>query len=457
MTRTFQFRWAGLIALALAILGCSSEPAPPPNVLLLFVDDLGWPHVSYQGERYDTPNVDRLASEGMRFTRAYAASPTCSPSRSSVITGQHPARLRIVRHIPGGKDFGVDSLGRTEQPFHILPTDPAQFPSRNWLPLEVTSMAEALGPLGYRSAFVGKWHLGSEPYHPIHQGFDEQHGVSNFGHPRDYYPPYFIEGGNPYEDAAPDQYLTDRLADDSIAFLERQDGAAPFLMTVFFYNVHTPHQGRKDLVAKYEQRGLEGRQAHYGAMVEATDDAIGRILAALDKRALAKNTVVVFFSDQGGYFTNAPLRGGKTGGMALYEGGARVPLAVRWPGRVRPGSESSDLVLSTDLFPTFVEIAGGDPQSHEPLDGLSLMPLLAGAGELPREEVFLYRHYEDLYAAVIQQEWKLIASFAGDHQLYNLAEDPHEERDLAADYPDRVKTLSAKLEAWKKEVGVDPK
>lgn len=442
------------LALLLAFCLAQMAVAAQPNILLLFVDDLGWADVGYQGERYDTPNIDRLASQGMRFSRAYIATPTCSPSRSSVLTGQHPARLRIVRHIPGGKQYGFDTLGRTSQHWHLLATDPAQFPSRNWLPLEVTTMAEALKPLGYYSAFLGKWHLGSEPFHPIRQGFDEQHGVSNYGHPKGYYPPYFNAGGDPYSGGPDDAYLTDRVADDTIAFLNNYKRDEPFLATTFFYNVHGPHQGRRDLLAKYEKRGFTGRQTNYGAMVEATDDAIGRILETLDKRGLADDTVVVFFSDQGGYFTNAPLRGGKTGGMALYEGGARVPLAVRWPGKVKPGSESKTPVLSTDLFPTFVELAGGKPSDHSPLDGLSLLPLLEQTGTLDRDALFLYRHYEDLYAAVLAGDWKLIASWKGNHQLYNLADDPQEKTDLAGGKPAKVKELEIMLTRFRSHVGV---
>ena len=179
------------------VAGAASGAGEAPNILVLFVDDLGWTDVSYQGDRYDTPNIDRFASQAMTFSRAYIATPTCSPSRSSVLTGQHPARLRIVRHIPGGTQYGFDKFGRTNEHWHVLDTDPAQFPSRNWLPLEVTTIAEALKPLGYYSAFMGKWHLGSEPFHPIHQGFDEQRGVSNFGHPRHLLPAVLRRGREP--------------------------------------------------------------------------------------------------------------------------------------------------------------------------------------------------------------------------------------------------------------------
>ena len=341
----------------LGLLAAVGAPAAP-NFLILFVDDLGARDVGYQGGRYDTPNIDRLAQESLAFSRAYIPTPTCSPSRAALLTGQHPMRLGLARHIPTGKKYGFDELGRTGEDRHAWEGDPSGFASRNWLPLDATTIAEALGPMGYRTAFFGKWHLGYEPYHPVKQGFDEQFGVSNFGHPGSYYPPYW-PAGNPYPDAPAGKYLTDRLADDVVTYLERQKGGEkPFLAMVYFYNVHTPHIGRKDLVAKYRARGLEGRYAEYAAMVEATDDAIGRILAAAD----GTDTVTVFLGDQGSYFTNAPLRGGKTGGTALYEGGARVPLLFRWPGHVEAGNNATP-VVSSDVFPTLVELAGGDAKS----------------------------------------------------------------------------------------------
>ena len=418
--------------------------------MVLFVDDLGWMDVGYQGGQYDTPNIDRLASESMAFSRAYIPTPTCSPSRAALLTGQHSMRLGLARHIPTGTKFGFDELGRTDEERHQWEGDVTGFASRNWLPLEATTMAEALGPMGYRTAFFGKWHLGHEPYHPVKQGFDEQFGVSNFGHPGSYYPPYWPVG-NPYADAPDGMYLTDRLADDVTSWLREQKDRR-FLATVFFYNVHAPHIGRKDLVAKYEARGLEGRLAHYGAMVEATDDAIGRILAAADQ----ENTVTVLLGDQGGLLTNAPLRGGKPGGTALYEGGARVPMLVRWPGHVEAGSKNATPVLSADVFPTFVDLAGGDVAEFQPLDGLSLRPLLEGTGELPREALFLERHYEDQYAAVIAGDWKLVAYWSGKRELYNLAADPYEERDLADRFSEQADWLAAKLAAWRKGLDLAP-
>lgn len=434
---------------------CASVASPAPNFLVVFVDDLGWKHVGYQGGAYKTPRIDRLASESTIFSRAYIPTPTCSPSRAALLTGQHPARLGIVRHIPASPRFGFDALGRTDQEFHDWEGDPSRWPSRNWLPLDAVTIAEALGPLGYRSAFFGKWHLGSEDYHPVRQGFDEQHGVSNFGHPGSYYPPYW-RVGNPYPDEEPGKYLTDRLADDVVDYLAKTGEGRPFLATVFLYNVHAPHIGRKDLVSKYLTSGFSDDRAQLAAMVEATDSSVGRILDALGESGRAEDTVVIFLGDQGGLRYNEPLRGGKPGGTALYEGGARVPFLVRWPQNAPEGAKRSTPVVSTDIFPTIVDLAGGDLDEFAPLDGLSLKPLLAGEGRIEREALFLERHYEDQYAAVVAGDWKLVAYWSGTRELYNLANDPGENRDISSQHPERVRELSELLASWRADVGLRP-
>ncbi|MHC4505873.1 MAG: sulfatase-like hydrolase/transferase, partial [Planctomycetota bacterium] len=341
----------------------------PPNIVLLFVDDLGWGDVKYRRHSLGMPNIDRLATESMTFTDAYAASPTCSPSRASIVTGQHPARLRMVRHIPAG-----DRHGRNKDEFHTIRKDPAKFRSRNWLPLEETTIAGALKPLGYRTAFVGKWHLGHEPYHPIHHGFDVQYGVSNYGHPRSYHAPFFGDLSETYRDVPKGKYLTDQLTDDAVRCIEghaageagAKPGAVtrptkPLLLTLFYYAVHDPHQGRRDLVEKFrgQHPGRKPWQYEFAAMVAAVDESVGRVREALKKRRMESNTVIFFIGDQGGKLWNNPLKGTKRGGLALYEGGARVPFMVRWPGVVAPGSTSTDLVLTTDVFPTMLAMAGG--------------------------------------------------------------------------------------------------
>ena len=444
-----------LLRSGLAVALFTAVSTATPNFLVLLVDDLGWKHVGYQGGAYETPRIDRLASESVVFSRAYIPAPTCSPSQAALLTGRHPARLGLVRHIPIGRKFGFDAMGRTDQEFNQWEGDPSRWPSRNWLPLDAVTVAEAVGPLGYRSAFFGKWHLGSEDYHPIRQGFDEQYGVSNFGHPRSYYPPYW-PAGNPYPDEAPDTYLTDRLTDDAVGYLTRPGGAGPFLAAVFFYNVHSPLIGRKDLVRKYLARGFSDDRAQLAAMVEATDSSVGRILDALEESGHADDTVVIFLGDQGGLRYNEPLRGGKPGGTALYEGGARVPLLIRWPERVPGAVDQSTPVVSSDIFPTIADLAGGDLDMWAPLDGVSLKPLLASDGRIEREALFLERHYEDQYAAVVAGDWKLVAYWSGMRQLYNLADDPGEDRDVSSRHPDRVRELSESLADWRAVVGLRP-
>ncbi|MCF7849489.1 MAG: sulfatase [Kiritimatiellales bacterium] len=435
----------GMIAAASLDATAMQRPAKPqPNIVMLFADDLGQADISYRRSRFDIPNMDQLAADGMTFTDAYAASPTCSPSRSAVLTGQHPARLRIVRHVPN------NPTGE----FNLLAGDPAQMPSRNWLPLEETTYAEALKPLGYKTAFVGKWHLGPESKFPVHQGFDEQYGVTESGHPKSYYPPYFPKTETAYSDVPKTKYLTDQLTDDAVAYIRKQDGTQPFNLTVFYYSVHGPHVGRKDLVEKLKDRGMEKSELHHAAMVEAVDESIGRIRAALAEKGLAENTIVIFAGDQGGQFDNTPMRGGKPAGVALFEGGARIPFIVQWPGVVKPGSSSSIPVVTTDIFPTMVQLAGGDPSSHPKLDGNSLTPLLAANGNLPRDDVFMYRSYESQYAAIRSGDWKLIAYRGGRMELFNLKNDLSEKSDLSAVEPGQLKKLTAKLIAWEKRTGV---
>ncbi|MCY4189067.1 MAG: sulfatase-like hydrolase/transferase, partial [Bryobacterales bacterium] len=391
----------------------------------------------------------------MIFSRAYIPTPTCSPSRAALLTGQHPARIGLVRHIPAGPKFGFDSFGRTDREFNSWEGDPSRWPSRNWLPLDSVTIAEALGPLGYRTAFFGKWHLGSEDYHPVRQGFDEQFGVSNFGHPGSYYPPYW-RTGSPYPEEEPGKYLTDRLTDDVVDYLGNIGEDRPFLATVFFYSVHAPHIGRRGLIRKYIDRGFINDRAQLAAMVEAVDSSIGRILDALQESGRADDTVVILLGDQGGLRYNEPLRGGKPGGTALYEGGARVPMLLRWPERVPAAARQATPVISNDIFPTVVDLAGGDSDGFAPLDGVSLKPLLSGKGRIEREALFLERHYEGQYAAVVADNWKLVAYWSGARELYDLAEDLGEKRDISSDHPERVRALSELLAGWRAHIGLRP-
>lgn len=454
----FRVRHLLFLMLLLFLSACkSTKPAivqsksSKPNIILFFVDDLGWSDLGFRNPIFETPNIDALAQSGINFNQAYIASPTCSPSRATLLTGQHPARLKMVRHIPAGKNYGFDQFDRTENEFHLLEKDPAQFPSRNWLPLENTSYAEALAELGYYNLFVGKWHLGHEKFHPVKQGFHKQIGTSNFGHPKSYYPPYFKQDTIYPDDQG--TYLTNKLTNDAVNFIKEYDKNAPFMLTFSYYAVHTPHIGRKDWVKHYKEKGLEDRYANYAAMVSTTDESVGRVLKAIKDKGIEKETIIIFLSDQGGFFENNPLRGGKMN-ETLFEGGARVPFFVHWPGVTKPNSMNNSVVQSTDLFPTLVEIAGGNVSKYKDLDGISLLKTIKKNDHLKREPIFGYRAYEDLYVSVRDGDWKLLGYRSGKLELFNIAKDKEEKQEVSKNNPKKVKELVVKLIKWEKEMEV---
>ncbi|MEA2068306.1 MAG: sulfatase, partial [Verrucomicrobiota bacterium] len=378
-----------------------------PNIILFFVDDLGWADLGYRNPVFESPNIDRLAREGIDFEQAYTVSPTCSPSRAALLTGQYPTRFQVVRHVPSGhRKLGFDKFGRTDREFNYWPNNPVQIPSRNWLPLDSTTYAESLKNQGYYSMFVGKWHLGDEAYYPVKQGFDQETGVSNFGLPDSYYPPYLKNATIFAEEK--ERYLTDKLTDEAVKFIETYDREKPFMLTFWHYSVHAPHEGRKDLVSHFEAKGLTGEFAHYAAMVKAMDESVGRVREAIEKKGLAEDTIVVLLSDQGGYFDNAPFYGSKRCD-ALYEGGTRIPFIFYWPGNSKAGKNNS-IVQSIDLFPTLIEIAGGNVAGFKDLDGISLVSAIRENSMLERSEpIYVYHAYVDLYASVRLGDWKLIA------------------------------------------------
>lgn len=426
--------------------------AEKPNIVLLFVDDLGWYDLGYRNAKFESPHIDRLASESLDFQRAYIASPTCSPSRATLLTGKHPARLQMVRHIPNDTKHGFDEFGRTDEEFNFWEGDPANFPCRNWLPLEHTSYAEALKELGYYNQFFGKWHLGHEPFHPVKQGFDQQIGTTNAGHPKSYYPPFFKN--SEVFAAERERYLTDTLTDQSVQFIEQYDRPQPFMLSMWYYNVHRPPVGRTDLVKHFESKGYGDADAVYAAQVKAVDESVGRIREAIRQKGIDENTIVIFLSDQGSWYQNLPLRGSKRVDT-LCEGGARVPLMIHWPGVTKSNTKNNSLVQSTDLFPTLVEIAGGDPSKHTDLDGVSLVSMIRENRTLERgEPLFGYRAYQDLYASVRDGDWKLLAYRGGKVSLYNIANDEDEQIDLAQAQLATVKRLTAELIAWEKRMNV---
>ena len=434
----------------------------PPNVLMIMIDDLGWTDLRVQGnERLETPNIDQLAAEGMRFTDNYAAAPVCSPTRAAVITGQSPARLAITNHISPNQDrFQPEgaSLRAAEMYTHLK--------------LDYVTLAERLKDGGYATAFLGKWHISGsrseistvEPgRRPEFQGFDVNIGGVSFGGPPSYFDPY----ENPtIEDREEGEYLTYRLADETIRFMdEHQD--EPFFIALWPYTVHWPMEAPQELVDKYADRpgfedygdGIES-STRYAAMIEAMDDAIGRVLAKLDELNLAEETLVIFTSDNGAYggVTDlSPLRAAKG---HLYEGGIRVPLIIRWPGKVEAGTISSEPVISMDFFPTILEVAGLEVTPGVPLDGESLLPLLRQTGSLEREAI--YFHYPNyafhgenrLGGAIRKGDYKLINFYDDDSvELYDVVHDLSEEHDLAGEMPEVAAEMKADLAAWLESSG----
>jgi arylsulfatase A-like enzyme len=508
MTRLFL-----LLVLVAGVLSPMSGGAAErlPNVVLFLVDDFGWSDLGCYGSRfYETPHVDRLAEQSVRFTQAYAACHVCSPTRAAVMTGKYPARLHLTDWLPG----------RREYPFQKLQNAPIV----QQLPLGEVTLAEALKRHGYRTGHFGKWHLGEAPAGPQAQGFDVQVPRWNKGWPKvGYHAPFQLDG---LEDK-PGDYLTDRLTDEALKFID-ENRRRPFFLYLSHFAVHDPIQGRADLVAKYQAKqpaesngkpafilegnpddvdplsrerldALLGRKAYHGfkvlprrivkikqhqdnvqfaAMVESMDQSMGRVLEQLEKLGLTDDTVVLFTSDNGGmsaanfgrpdrlirpdqldaaYSTsNLPLRGGKGW---LYEGGIRVPLIIKWPGQGRAAAVCDVPAISTDLYPSILEMIGLPALPEQHADGVSLAPLVKGGDQLQREAIYWhFPHYsnhgmQSPGGGVRSGDWKLLEYFEnGTLQLFNLRNDPGEQHDLAKSEPDTAARLQALLHRWRDSV-----
>jgi arylsulfatase A-like enzyme len=450
------------MALPAGVFSCRSS-ASPPNFVFFLIDDMGWMDTGCYGSSfYETPHIDRLAREGMRFTDAYAACPVCSPTRASIFTGKYPARLGLTDYLVGRRK------GK------LLP---AEFIHQ--MPLEEVTLAEALQEAGYTSFFAGKWHLGKEPFYPGNQGFDINRGGGHHGHPyHGYYSPYQLDN---LEEGPEGEYLTDRLTEEAVEFLKKH-GQTPFLLFLSHYAVHTPLQAPDGMVTDYRQKAdklplsqgprfkpegeREARQVQdhpvYAAMVESVDRSVGRILDMLEELGQKENTVVLFFSDNGGLSTsegsptaNVPLRAGKGW---LYEGGIREPLIIKWPGVTRPGSVCVQPVISTDFYPTLLEMANQPLRPGQHMDGISFVPLLRE--EEPGQERALFWHYPHYSnqggkpgGAVRQGDYKLIEFYEDFHvELYDLNRDVGEHTDLASRMPGIRDRLRNRLHQWRKRV-----
>lgn len=412
-------------------IGLSSYAGQKPNIVLFFVDDLGWADLGYQDEKFHSPNIDKLKDEGLYLSRAYIPTPTCSPSRASLLTGKESVRIQMVRHISGPQ------TGE----YNMWETDPEQMPSRNFLPLEEITYAERLKDFGYYNMFLGKWHLGQdEKYWPRNQGFDEEYCTGNQYH-HSFKPYYETKDGQ-------GKYKTDLITEQAVSLIEGYNRDQPFMMSVWYYNVHRGFQGRKDWVEFHRERGLEGDMLEYAAMVSVVDESVGKIREALTARGIAENTIILFTSDQGGTLKNAHLRGGKKGGETLCEGGARVPFIIHYPGETQAKSVCNTPIQTVDVYPTLIEIASGKKCKDKQIQGLSLLPVLRGK-TLKERKLFFYRSYEDQYAAIRDGDWKLIKYRSGKYELYNLENDEEEQNnqvELEVQIAGRMKNELAKWE-----------
>lgn len=450
-------------SLTLLLIFCLSAGAQQQkNFVFILVDDLGWADLSCYGSKsYETPNLDKLAESGVRFTDAYAGGSVCSPTRAAILTGRSPARLNITDWIPGKK------------PKNPLLETPKIL---NELPHSEVTIAEVLKQNGYNTYYCGKWHLGHESHYPETQGFDVNiAGLHKGSPPGGYYAPF----KNPrLKDGPKGEYLPDRLTDESIKILEKESkDAKPFLLYLSYYTVHTPIQASKRHIEKYQKKlaglkdvtiseGSEGKtrgsqnNAAYASMVEAMDENVGRLMDKLAELKLDKNTVVIFTSDNGGLSTkatpgptsNAPLRSGKGW---CYEGGIRTPLIISAPGMQDKGLVNSTPVTSMDYFPTILDLAGIDLKPELHVDGISLKANLKEEKGLDRDVLaWHYPHYHGSTwrpgAALRYKDWKMIEFFeTGKRELYNLRNDPGETKDLSDKYPEVLIQMTSKMEKWR--------
>ena len=469
-------RLLGLCVVALLAVLKAEAASRPPNIIFVLADDLGWAELGCYGNQFnETPHLDRLAKEGLRFTQAYAAAPVCSPYRAAFLTGQYPARLGILDYLRPNSENGLSTQ-------HI-------------------TLPEMLRQNGYATGMIGKWHLSGYKYHgaknevrPTDHGFAWNTGseIKGVGNGANFWPYVFRTQPIRWLDLPQNklgrrEYLTDRLNHEAIGFIERNQDK-PFFLYLSHYAPHTILNGRPDLVAKYRRKHPPGKSTrercylcqdatlkgdsgnhwagdhnpHLAAMLESIDDGVGLITQKLKELDLTQDTILIFSSDNGGetnVTSNAPLRGGKS---QLYEGGIRVPLIVRWPGKISGGTISSQPTVNVDFYPTLLEAANVNPDKAQKLDGVSILANWTNPKATPKRDA-IYWHYplEKPHflggisgGAIREGDWKLIESFdTGKMELYNLAKDVGEKNNLAKKQPKLAERLQSQLVAWRKTVG----
>lgn len=439
------------------LLSLEISAAAKPNIIFILADDLGYTDLACYGSKYyETPNIDRLAAEGIRLTDGYTCGPNCQPTRAALMTGQYGPRTGV---------YTVGSIDRFNwQSRPLRPVD-----NVTSLPLDKITIAQSLKSAGYVTAMFGKWHLGDAgPHHPRQRGFDE--AIVSAGK-------HFDFKTNPKTDYPVGSYLADFLTDRAIDFV-RRNRERPFFLYLPHFGVHAPHEARKELIEKFAAKPKSGGHDDptYAAMIASVDESVGRILKTLDELKLATNTLVIFSSDNGGVggyareglnrsdgiTDNAPLRGGK--GM-LYEGGIRVPWIFRWPGTITAASPCAEPIVSVDLFPTLLEVAGATPPAKHTLDGVSYAKLLTSGGEDGLNREALFWHFPGYLGAgknswrttpvgVIRAgDWKLLEFFEDSRlELYNLRTDRSEQQNLSGKEPERTAKLHARLQHWRKQL-----
>lgn len=443
-----------------------SKQADKPNIVFILADDMGWADLPVYGNQFnEAPRLSQMAEEGIRFTNAYAACPVCSPTRASIQSGQYPARVGVIDFIPG----------------HWRPYEKVVVPKNRTqhLPTNITSLGESLKMAGYKTAYFGKWHLGfSEEHHPSKRGYDVayEYKSGGFFNPR-FSPDYNVEN--------PKQPLSDVLSDMSIRFLEENKDTSFFLF-LSHYDVHVQLDADSALIDKYlKKEKVDGYpcNAVYAAMVESVDKSVGRVLDKLEELGLAENTMLVFFSDNGGLkkrfdeipliakqkqhlykgdsllyiaSSNKPLRAEKG---TVYEGGIREPLIVKWPGKIAPGQLSEALISSVDFYPTFVALAEGNLPEDQVFDGKNILTEILDASYKPKRSLFWHYpvYHHDVPKSVIRKgDWKLIENLVEDsYELYNLKNDISESSNLVEDYPEIVKELQDELKNWQEATGAE--
>lgn len=446
--RQFSKQMAGIAGFSMAssALRASAGSSRRPNIVVFLIDDMGWGDLGCYGDQFhETPHIDQLARESMKFTHAYAGAPVCSPSRASILTGKAPARLHLTQWIPG-TFYPHKKLLEAPTPLH--------------LDLSVPTIARLLKSSGYRTAAIGKWHLGGEGYLPENFGFDVNIAGDNHGHPPSYFGPFHFHDLTGY---TPKDYLTDVLTSKMDAFVREAAAKGPFFLYMAEYSVHLPLEAKLAMVEKYRRKngGKDEPDPVYAAMIESTDIALGSLRTVLQRAGVADNTIILLTSDNGGVgfqgrrlhriADNGGLRAGKG---FLYEGGIREPLLVHWPGVTTANSVCDVPVIGMDFMPTILAMAGV-PDLPQPCDGMDFTSLLRGAKTLDRDTLYWhYPHYSDQGGtpggAIREGDWKLIEFFEDNHlELYNLSLDPGEQYNFASSYADKAFELRRRLVDWR--------